>query len=116
MKLSKTRMTQEGERSVAKGSWRIWKEMVVHIFSQLESLGFKLIVPYPGHYPLIPPLEEAINDFKNEGGKSSVFVLKDQLFTIDGKEVGVAPPFDIAWRKRVPFEARLSILGLASRE
>jgi creatinine amidohydrolase/Fe(II)-dependent formamide hydrolase-like protein len=41
-------------------------------------LGFKMIVPYPGHYPLIPPLEKAIDTYHGENGTCRISVLKDQ--------------------------------------
>jgi creatinine amidohydrolase len=79
MQLSRSRLQEEAQRSDDEGGWRLWEELVVHIFSQIESLGFELIVAYPGHYPLRPRLQNAITAYKSEGGKARVFVLEDQL-------------------------------------
>ncbi len=79
MGLSRDRMEEEGRRSQENGGWQLWKDLVVHIFFQVESLGMKTIVPYPGHYPLIEPLDAAIRDYKLNGGSCDIFVLKDQL-------------------------------------
>ncbi len=78
MGLSRPRLEAEAERSKRAGGMRLWEELVVHTFSEIESLGFTTIVPYPGHYPLIEPLERAIARYRADGGRSAVVVLKDQ--------------------------------------
>lgn len=78
MGLSRKRLEEEGERSVQNGGWRLWEELMVHIFFQLESLEFKVIIPYPGHYPLMPPLDNAIATYQQKGGTCRIFVLTDQ--------------------------------------
>ncbi len=78
MQLSRKRLEEEGRRSVENGTWRLWEELLVHTFFQMESLGFKMIVPYPGHYPLIAPLENAAQTYLEKGGTCRIFILKDQ--------------------------------------
>jgi creatinine amidohydrolase len=79
MGLSRSRLEREASRSVENGGWRLWEELVVHTLFQCESLGFELIVAYPGHYPMHGPLERAVETFKAKGGAAKVFVLKDHL-------------------------------------
>lgn len=79
MGLSRQKLSDEGNRCAAAGGWRLWKELVQHIFFEIESLGFKMIMPYPGHYPLIGPLHEAVDSYKANGGTCKVFILMDQL-------------------------------------
>ncbi len=79
MGVSRTRLEQEAQRSTANGGWRLWEELVVHILFQCESLGFDLIVAYPGHYPMHGPLNRAIGTFKFKGGQADVFALTDHL-------------------------------------
>ncbi|MCE5326767.1 MAG: creatininase family protein [Planctomycetaceae bacterium] len=79
MGLSRRKLADEGKRCAAAGGWRLWKELVEHIFFELESLEFKMIMPYPGHYPLIGPLHEAVESYKAHGGTCRTFILMDQL-------------------------------------
>jgi creatinine amidohydrolase len=78
MQLSRKRLEEEGRRSIENGGWRLWEELMVHCFFQIESLGFKMIVPYPGHYPLIPPLKNVIDTYRRKGGSCRILVLTDQ--------------------------------------
>lgn len=79
MGLSRQRLVDEGKRCADAGGWRLWKELVERIFFEIESLGFEMIMPYPGHYPLMGPLRAAIDSYKAKGGKCQVFILMDQL-------------------------------------
>ncbi len=79
MALSRSRLEQEAQRSTANGGWRLWQELIVHMLFQCESLGFELIVVYPGHYPMHAPLSLAVATFKAAGGSADVFVLTDHL-------------------------------------
>jgi creatinine amidohydrolase len=79
MGLSRTRMEAEGERSLANGGWRLWRELIVHSLFQIESLGFEMIILYPGHYPLMAPLTLAVADYKDRGGTCVTFTLTDDL-------------------------------------
>ena len=78
MQLSRKRLEEESQRSAENGGWRLWEELLVHNFFQIESLGFRMIVPYPGHYPLIPPLDNAVETYRAKGGACRIFILKDQ--------------------------------------
>ena len=79
MHLSRARLEEEGRRSDANGGWRLYVELLVHTFFQIESLGFKMIVPFPGHYPLITPVRQAAAAYKDKGGTCTIFILMDQL-------------------------------------
>lgn len=79
MQLSRTRLEAEAKRSQANGGWRLWEELVVHTLFQCESLGFKLIVPYVGHYPMQHPAARAVETFRAQGGGADVLVLTDHL-------------------------------------
>ncbi len=78
MRLSRARLEQEAARSRRAGGMRLWQELLVHTLFEIESLGFSTIVPYPGHYPLMQPLEQALESYRAEGGKAAVHPLKDQ--------------------------------------
>jgi creatinine amidohydrolase len=78
MGLSRPRLEEEAARSKRNGGMRLWEELVVHILFQIESLGFRAIVPYPGHYPLMGPLDRAASAYRTQGGSCAVYVLKDQ--------------------------------------
>jgi creatinine amidohydrolase len=79
MKLSRARLENEAARSTANGGWRLWEEVVVHTLFQAESLGFELIVPYVGHYPMHAPMHRAAATFRTQGGCAEVLVLTDHL-------------------------------------
>ncbi len=79
MALSRSRLEEEARRSRQNGGWRLWEELVVHTLFQSESLGFDLIVVYPGHYPMHGPMDRAVDAFSSGGGRARVFVLKDHL-------------------------------------
>jgi creatinine amidohydrolase len=78
MGLSRSRLEEEAARSRRSGGTRLWEELVVHTLFEIESLGFLTVVPYPGHYPLIEPLDRAIGRYKAAGGTCDIAVLKDQ--------------------------------------
>ena len=79
MRFSRTRLETEAARSIRNGGWRLWEELVVHTLFQAESLGFELIVPYVGHYPMHGPMHRAAETFRAEGGRAEVLVLNDHL-------------------------------------
>lgn len=87
-------LQEDAKRSADEGGWRIWKELVVHMLFQIQSLGFRVIVPIPGHYPLFHPLDEAIDTYHAKGGSSDVFVLKDHMYDESGNAGDHAAAFE----------------------
>lgn len=83
-----------GERSARTGGWRLWKELLVHIFFELESFGYACIVPIPGHYPLFGPLEDAIDSYRQEGGTCDIFTIKDPMYDLNGYSGDHAAKFE----------------------
>ncbi len=79
MALSRSRLESEAKRSITNGRWRLWQEVIVQTLFQSESLGFDLLVLYPGHYPMHTPVARAVETFKSKGGVSDVFILTDHL-------------------------------------
>jgi len=77
--LPRARLEEEGRRSERKGGHRLWKELVVHIFFEIESLGFRMVVAYPGHAPMYAPLDEAVRQYHDEGGTCRVFAFNEQM-------------------------------------
>lgn len=75
---------RNADRSVREGGWRLWEELAVHAFFQLESYGFEAIVAIPGHYPLFDPLERAIARYRQEGGTCRLLVLNDAVYSDTG--------------------------------
>ncbi len=94
MELPKTAFQEDAERSIAKGGWRLWKELVIHNLFQIQTFGFKLIVLIPGHYPLFGPLDQAAADYRSGGGKSGIFVLTDHMYDESGKAGDHAAAFE----------------------
>lgn len=76
----KSKLEANAKRNETEGGWTLWKQLIVHIFFELESFGYQCIVPIPGHYPLIPPLDEAIIQYKSKGGESDIFTVKDFMY------------------------------------
>lgn len=72
-------------RSVRNGGWRLWEELAVHAFFQIESYGIAAIVAIPGHYPLMDPLARAIETYKQDGGRCSIITVDDERYARDGK-------------------------------
>jgi creatinine amidohydrolase len=91
MRLPKESLQAAADRSEKTGGWRLWVELVIHIFFQIESLGFKLIVTYAGHLPQRAPLEEAAEGYIHAGGQTKVFVLSNQ---VDPKDEDHAAHFE----------------------
>ncbi len=85
MQLSRKRLEAEGQRCIDNGAWRLWEELIVHNFFQIESLGFETIVAYPGHGPLSWPLERAIETYKEKGGICKTLVIQEKDFDHAGK-------------------------------
>jgi creatinine amidohydrolase len=81
MSLDKAAFQADATRSNEEGGWRLWEELMVHMLFQIQTLGFKHIVPIPGHYPLIGPLNRAIATYKEKGGTSKVLVLTDMMYS-----------------------------------
>jgi creatinine amidohydrolase len=94
MRLTKDAFAADAERSRAAGDWRLWETLVVHILFQAQTLGFRLIVAIPGHYPLRQPLENAVATYHRQGGTSAVFVLDDSLYAPDGRSGDHAAAFE----------------------
>lgn len=87
-------LEENARRDVDKGSWRLWIDLMVHTFFQLESFGYQCIVPIPGHYPLFIPLDQAIAQYRKEAGTSTVIVIKDPLFDEHGHAGDHAAKFE----------------------
>lgn len=83
MKLKKKDFMEDAKRSKKNGSWENWENIMVHTFFQIQTLGFKAIIPIPGHYPLFIPLDNAIEKYKNQGGKCQVFSIRDDMYDKD---------------------------------
>lgn len=81
-------------RSRANGGWKLWIELLVHMFFELESFGYRCIVPIPGHYPLFDPLDKAIAGYKAEGGTCDIFTIKDPMFDEHGQAGDHAAKFE----------------------
>ena len=79
MGLAKEELQADAKRSERNGGWKLWVGSVVHILFQVESLGFRIIVPYAGHAPQRHPLQEAAERYRDEGGKSEVLILENQV-------------------------------------
>lgn len=94
MKLSKEAFARDAERSRLGGDWELWERLVVHTLFQIETLGFKMIVPIPGHYPLVGPLQNAVNTYKERGGTCRIFSLTDNLAFPDGPSGDHAAAFE----------------------
>jgi creatinine amidohydrolase/Fe(II)-dependent formamide hydrolase-like protein len=94
MDLDKAAFLADSKRSEKNGGWRLWQELVIHTVFQIQTLGFKLIVLIPGHYPLIGPLNQAVSQYLDQGGTSDVFVLTDMMTAKDGKAGDHAAAFE----------------------
>ena len=79
MRLPKKGLQDAADRSERNGGWRLFTELITHMFFQIESLGFELIVPYAGHGPQKGPLEDAVEAYRHQGGSTEVFVLYNQV-------------------------------------
>lgn len=93
MKLNKADFQKDAERSEETG-WELYESLLIRIFFQLETLGFKVIIPIPGHFPLIPPCRRAIEAYAGKGGRSRVFLLEDHMFADDGRAGDHAAKFE----------------------
>jgi creatinine amidohydrolase len=76
----KQKLEKNAKRCDLDGGWDLWIRLLTHIFFELESFGYKCIVPIPGHYPLFTPLDTAIEKYKFEGGVCDIFTIKDTMF------------------------------------
>lgn len=85
MELTKADYDVAASYSKSNGGWELWISLVTHMFVQMESLGFELIVPIPGHYPLIQPLEEAIERYRKRSTAKEVIILTEKIFHMEGK-------------------------------
>ncbi len=81
MGLSKAAFQADADRSRDNGGWRLWEELVVHILFQIQTLGFRMVVLIPGHYPLFGPLDRALSVYKSQGGICEAIVLTDQMYS-----------------------------------
>lgn len=80
MGIHKSSFVDDAFRSERNGGWALWERLMIHNLFQIQTLGFKLIVLIPGHYPLFNPVKRAIAKYREEGGKSAVFSLQDNLY------------------------------------
>ncbi|MEI6579275.1 MAG: creatininase family protein [Eubacteriales bacterium] len=90
----KAELKKNEARSIKKKGWKLWNDLVVHILFQLESFGFKHVVILPGHYPLFSPLDTAIKQYKKEGGKCGILIIKDPMYADDGRAGDHAAAFE----------------------
>ena len=94
MELTKAAFAADAERSQRHGGWELWQRLMLHILFQTETLGFRLIVAIPGHYPLFGPLQQAIDRYYQEGGACRVFALTDGLYSAEGNAGDHAAAFE----------------------
>ena len=94
MGIDKSSFQQDAARSTAEGGWQLWERLMVHTLFQIETLGFSMIVPIPGHYPLFGPLNRAIESYKTLAGSAHIFVLKDSMFSPEGDAGDHAAAFE----------------------
>jgi creatinine amidohydrolase len=87
-------LEKNARRSGRNGGWRLWMELVVHMFFEIESFGYKCIIPIPGHYPMFSPLDEAIGKYRDQGGTCDVFVVKDPMYSDTGNAGDHAAKFE----------------------
>lgn len=79
MNIDKEAFEKDSQRSIDKGGWRIWEELLVHMFFEIETLGFKLIIPYAGHGSFYVPVDRAICKYHDEGGTCKVFAIHEDI-------------------------------------
>ena len=84
----------DGARSKKNGGWRLWRELLVHTLFQIETLQFRKLVISPGHYPLFGPLETAIEEYRTNGGTLQILLLRDTMYSDDGKAGDHAAAFE----------------------
>ena len=94
MGYDKSSLEKNARRDEKRGGWRLWEEMMVHILFELESFGYKCVVPIPGHYPLFSPLGRAVSAYREQGGKCDVYVIKDTMYSDDGSSGDHAAAFE----------------------
>ncbi|TAK26383.1 MAG: hypothetical protein EPO26_00165 [Chloroflexota bacterium] len=46
------------------GGWTLYQTILTHAFHEIETLGFRLILPISGHYPLIEPARVAAQTYR----------------------------------------------------
>ncbi len=88
------KLESNAKRNMKNGGWDLWIKLVEHIFFELESFGYKCIVPIPGHYPLFSPLDNAIENYKAEGGTCDIFTIKDTMFDTENYSGDHAAKFE----------------------
>ncbi len=77
--LSHAKLQAEARRCEEDGGWEPWHRLMVRMLFETESLGFRLVFPYPGHYPLRSEVGRAAEAYTKAGGQARVVVLEDQL-------------------------------------
>jgi len=87
-------LEKNARRDHENGGWRLWIELVVHMFFEIESFGYRCIVPIPGHYPLFTPLGEVIAKYREQGGRCDIFTIKDPMFSDTGNAGDHAAKFE----------------------
>lgn len=90
----KAAFAADAARSRANGGWRLWEELLVHILFQAQTLGFRLIVLLPGHYPLFSPLRRALDSYREQGGALQTFTLTDTMYSETGDSGDHAAAFE----------------------
>jgi creatinine amidohydrolase len=76
MDLPREALIREAERLERGGDpWRVWRELMVNMLFEIESLGFACIAAYAGHAPLRRPLEEAVAAHRAQGGSAETVLL-----------------------------------------
>ena len=87
-------MFKNARRGELAGRWALWIQLMTHMLFEMESFGYKLIVPVPGHYPLMGPLRLAIERFHLEGGVCDVFPVTDRMYDDTGSAGDHAGAFE----------------------
>ena len=82
MGIEKSTYDKENERSEQLGGWEFWEKLMARTMFEIESIGFKAIIMFPGHYPSIAPMRRAVERYYLEGGQSKVLVLTETAFTV----------------------------------
>lgn len=68
------------------GGWATWRDVLVRMLHQVQALGFRQAVFYPGHYPMFPQCWQVQDRWLAEGGTMAVRTLIDLEANGDGLE------------------------------
>jgi len=94
MKLKKNDFEEDAKRSASFGEWELYENLLLRMFFQTETLGFRAIITLPGHFPLIAPAARAVEKYERQGGKARIFILEDHMYAPDGRSGDHAAAFE----------------------